>query len=212
MRTDSLIRALAADSASRSMPPRQALCGAICLGIVIAVGVLLATMGLRPHLFAALGDPRVAFKIGVALFLACGSGLLALRLVQPGEDPRAALMLVGIVPVLLAIGNLAELLSLPADEWGRNLVGANALACLASIPLLSLAPLGAALLALRQGAPENPGLAGAGAGLLAGAIGATLYAMHCADDSPFFVTVWYTAAIAIVVGLGAFCGSRCLRW
>jgi hypothetical protein len=78
--------------------------------------------------------------------------------------------------------------------------------------LLAAVPLVSALLALRYGAPENPTLAGASAGLLSGGIGAALYATHCIDDSPFFVSVWYTLAIAIVVAIGAWCGSRCLRW
>jgi hypothetical protein len=65
---------------------------------------------------------------------------------------------------------------------------------------------------LRQGAPEHPALAGAAAGLFAGAIGAHLYATHCPDDSPLFVAAWYTLAIAFVVGTGALAGSRCLRW
>jgi len=122
------------------------------------------------------------------------------------------LLLVASVPILLAAADLAELVTVPAAEWGGRLVGSNALVCLRSIPFLAAAPLLAAMLALRHGAPENPTLAGASAGLVAGGIGAALYASHCIDDSPFFVSVWYTLAIAIVVAIGAWCGSRCLRW
>ncbi len=64
-------------------------------------------------------------------------------------------------------------------------------------------------------APRRTGTAGscgAAAGLLAGAIGAALYATHCPDDSPLFVATWYTLAIGFVVGLGALAGSRLLRW
>ena len=64
----------------------------------------------------------------------------------------------------------------------------------------------------RQGAPQNPVRAGAIAGLLAGGIGATLYAVHCFDDSPLFVATWYTLAITFVTGLGALLGARLLRW
>lgn len=212
MRTDQLIRALAADTSSRSMPPRQALSWALVLGTAVAAALFFATLGLRPQLLGAFADPRVPFKIGTACLLAGGACVLVLRLVQPGADPRRAIWLVASVPVFLAAADLAELLVVPADQWGRRLLGANALVCLGSIPVFASAPLAAALMALRQGAPEHPALAGAGAGLLAGAIGAGLYATHCADDSPFFVTVWYSSAIMIVVALGAWCGSRCLRW
>ena len=35
---------------------------------------------------------------------------------------------------------------------------------------------------------------GALAGIAAGGIAAFLYAFHCTDDSPLFVTLWYTIA------------------
>jgi Negative regulator of sigma F len=88
--------------------------------------------------------------------------------------------------------------------------GSNAVFCLKSIPFLSAAPLAGVLLALRQGAPENPGLAGAAAGLFAGAIGAACYATHCPDDSPLFVAAWYSLAIGFVVAAGALVGRRLL--
>jgi hypothetical protein len=68
------------------------------------------------------------------------------------------------------------------------------------------------LLALRQGAPTRPGVAGAAAGLLAGGIAATFYAAHCTDDSPLFVATWYTLAIGALALLGAAVGQRFLRW
>jgi hypothetical protein len=47
---------------------------------------------------------------------------------------------------------------------------------------------------------------------LAGGVGATLYALHCTDDSPFFVAAWYSSAIAIVTLIGYATGRRWLRW
>ncbi len=89
----------------------------------------------------------------------------------------------------------------------------NAKFCLASTPLLSLAPLAAILFVMRESAPTWPGLAGAVAGLAAGTgAGATLYAAHCVDDSPLFVIVWYSIAIGLVTLLGAGVGRRVLRW
>jgi hypothetical protein len=95
---------------------------------------------------------------------------------------------------------------------GPKTCGTNAIFCLKSIPFLAAAPLVAVLLALRQGAPEHPALAGAAAGLFAGAIGAACYATHCPDDSPVFVAAWYTLGIGIVAAIGAAAGSRLLRW
>ena len=65
---------------------------------------------------------------------------------------------------------------------------------------------------LRYGAPTRPVLAGAAAGLLAGGLAATFYAAHCFDDSPLFVAVWYTIAIAVLTILGAIAGRLFIRW
>jgi hypothetical protein len=212
MRTDDLVRALVADQPCRAMPPSQALCCALVPGFLVAAGLFLATLGPRPDFLGLLlGEPRFVFKVAVACLLAGAAGWLVLRLGRPGADSRRAVVLVVSVPVLLAAADLAELVVVPLPEWGRRLIGTNALVCLASIPLLAAVPLLSALLAMRSGAPDNPTLAGASAGLLSGGIGAALYATHCIDDS-FFVSVWYTLAIAIVVAIGAWCGSRCLRW
>ncbi|RTL73692.1 MAG: DUF1109 family protein, partial [Bradyrhizobiaceae bacterium] len=43
-------------------------------------------------------------------------------------------------------------------------------------------------------------------------LGATLYASHCADDSPLFVATWYTLAAAFVTLIGAMAGRRVLRF
>jgi hypothetical protein len=93
-----------------------------------------------------------------------------------------------------------------------RLVGNNSKVCLIAIPLLSLPPLAAALIGLRHGAPARPAVAGAVAGLAAAGLAATLYASHCTDDSPLFVATWYTVATALVTAIGAFIGSRVLRF
>jgi hypothetical protein len=131
---------------------------------------------------------------------------LVLRLVTPGASLRSPALFLAVVPALLAAGVVAELLCVQQNLWGERMIGANAAFCLLSIPCLAAAPLTGTLLALRQGAPENPGLAGAAAGLFAGAIGAALYATHCPDDSPLFVAAWYSLAICFVVIAGALVG------
>jgi hypothetical protein len=213
MRTDHLVRAIVADNRTSAISPGTALCCALVPATLFAAALLLATLGLRPRFVEALAaEPRFGFKIMLSGSLAVAAAALAVRLARPGTDPRRAAALVLAVPVLLACADVAEMLLVPAADWGRRLVGSNALACLRSIPFLAAVPLVAALGALRNGAPEHPGLAGASAGLVAGGIGAALYATHCFDDSPLFVSVWYTTAILIVTLVGAWCGSRLLRW
>ncbi|MGB6324360.1 MAG: NrsF family protein [Methylocella sp.] len=212
MKTGDLIRALAADGEVHPMPPGRALALALIPGVAIALGLHFAVLGPRPHLLSLLGEPRFLFKLCLTILLVARSGPLVLRLVRPGAGVRRAALMLAIVPALLLAANLAELLAVPAAEWGQRLVGANAIFCLKSIPFLSAAPLVAVLLALRQGAPEHPALAGAAAGLFAGAIGAALYATHCPDDSPLFVAAWYSLAIGFVAAIGAAAGRWLLRW
>jgi hypothetical protein len=212
VKTGDLIRALAADSEVHPMPPGRALALALIPGIAVALGLHFAVLGLRPHLLTLLGEPRLLFKLCLTFLLVALYGPLVSRIARPGAGVRRITLLLAIVPALLAAANLAELLAVPAAEWGQRLVGTNAIFCLKSIPFLAAAPLVAALLALRQGAPEHPAFAGAAAGLFAGAIGAAFYATHCPDDSPLFVAAWYTLAIGLVVAVGAVAGSRCLRW
>jgi hypothetical protein len=212
VKTGDLIRALAADSEVHPMPPGRALALALIPGVAIALGLHCAVLGLRPQLLALLGEPRLLFKLCLTFLLAALSGALISRIARPGAGIRRISLLLALVPALLAAGILAELVAVPGAEWSRRLVGTNAIACLKSIPFLAAAPLVGVLLALRQGAPEHPALAGAAAGLFAGAIGAACYATHCPDDSPLFVAAWYTLAIGVVAAIGAAAGRRLLRW
>lgn len=54
--------------------------------------------------------------------------------------------------------------------------------------------------------------AGAAAGLLAGGIAATFFALQCTSDSPLFVAVWYTLAIAGLAAIGAVSAKAMARW
>jgi hypothetical protein len=107
---------------------------------------------------------------------------------------------------------IAELLAMPESSWGPRLVGDNARDCVVLIPFLAIGPLACLLIALRQGAPARPGLAGLVAGLAASGIAATFYAANCSDDSPLFVATWYPAASAAVVLTGYLAGSKLLKW
>jgi hypothetical protein len=103
-------------------------------------------------------------------------------------------------------------LVLPENQWLPHLVGHKVRFCLTLIPLLSVGPLACLMVALRQGAPSNPGLAGAVAGLAASGIAATFYAANCTDDSPLFVMTWYPIAILVVTTAGFLIGRKLLKW
>lgn len=211
MKTDELIRLLSQDAPVRMRLGRM-LTLALAAGLAVSAVLLLATVGLRDDLASAIATVRVAFKIGMTLVLAIVAFGLVSRIGRPGVPlrPWAVALLLPLALMVVAVG--VELLVVPQDAWAARLMGRNAAFCLFFIPLLSLAPLAAFLAALRNGAPENPGLAGAAAGLAAGAIGAALYAWHCPDDSPLFGAAWYTLAVTFVIAVGYATGRRLLRW
>jgi hypothetical protein len=43
-------------------------------------------------------------------------------------------------------------------------------------------------------------------------LAAAIYASHCSDDSPLFIATWYTIAVAAVAAIGAFAGSKMLKY
>jgi hypothetical protein len=212
MRTDDLIAAMTADTQTVSPPIGRTVLIAVAGGALAAALVFFLALGARPDLSAAVETPRFLFKWVLTLTLFATSMGLVLHLARPGAVPSGWVMALAAAPILLILATIAELLYLPPDLWAQRLIGHNALVCMVLIPSLSALPLIAIVLALRQGAPTHPVLAGAAAGLLAAGIGATLYATHCQDDSPLFVATWYVIAVAIVTLVGAFLGARLLRW
>ena len=210
MRTDQLIEALVADRKARAWSPRW-LPIAFALGLLVSLVAFLATLGVRPDIAPALATWRFDFKIAVMLLALVLAWRLCRVLASPFEVRRPAWRLLPLA-IVLAAALVAELALAPVATWGTRLLGTNWAICLTAIPLLSLAPLGALLVALRSAAPQSPTRAGAAAGLLAVASGATLYAFHCFDDSPLFVATWYLLAAAPVVLLGILLGHRLLRW
>ena len=212
MKTNDLITALVADRGARPMKPRDAVMAAVAAGAAIAAILFFSILGSRPDIATAAETYRFLFKFVVTLTLALSAIALALQVLRPEVSLGRRLWLIAIAPVLLLLAAAAELVVMPSSTWMPRLIGHNMRFCLTMIPLLSIAPLAAFLWALRQGAPANPGLAGALAGLAAGGIAATFYASHCTDDSPLFVMTWYSLAIGLVTVAGYFAGRRWLAW
>ncbi|MEO6185186.1 MAG: DUF1109 domain-containing protein [Steroidobacteraceae bacterium] len=211
MDTKQLVDLLAADR-TVAPAPENTLKVALLPAVAVALVVFLACAGFRDDLAAAVGSLRFDFKLLLNLVLATTAGGLLLRLARPGSSRGVWRALLWAAPVLLALGATAELLLLPRAQWWEVAKGANSTWCLRMIPLLALAPLLATLWSLRQAAPLRPAATGAIAGLMSAGIGGALYALHCPDDSPLFVGIWYVGATALVTALGALLGSRWLRW
>ncbi len=211
MKTDDLISLLAEDAPVRSrLGPMLAL--ALVGGLALSAVLLLATVGIRHDMAAAIETARVVFKIVVTLALAVTACGMVFRIGRPGAPMRPSALSLLIPFALLIAGVATELITVPESNWRAALMGRNAAFCVFFIPVLSLAPLAAFLSALRYSAPASPALAGGAAGLASAGLAAALYAWHCPDDSPLFLMTWYTAAVAVVTIAGSVAGSRLLRW
>jgi hypothetical protein len=210
MKTDELIAALAADAQPVRRSPVRTVVGALAAGAAVALLGFLLALGVRPDIAQALHTWRFVLKLAIVAMAALLISRECIRLMRPLARPSIWPILA--VLALLGTALAVELHISPSSTWSEKLIGKNAVICLTSIPLLSLAPLASLMIALRWGAPTAPVWTGALVGLASAVVGATFYALHCTDDSPLFVATWYGAAALIMTGIGAMLGARLLRW
>lgn len=214
MRTDELINTLVGDHASqpRPKPVVHGLVMAIIGGLAISSVLFSLTLGVRPDILSALSTWRFDLKLSANLVLVIAATWVALRLSSPTTRALSAMRAL-LVPALLLLGAVVyELVTIPASAWPSRAMGVNGVMCFGNIIFLSVLPLTATIYALRQGAPTSPAVMGAVGGLLAGALGATVFAMHCTNDSPLFVAIWYALAIGLMSMFGLVVGRHALRW
>jgi hypothetical protein len=211
MKTDQLIRTLAADNAHHARPVGFVLALSLLAGVPFSLAMFLATLGVRPDIMTAMHNPFFDLKFLVTLALAIAATAIGLHLSRPEASLKGWAWLLLVPAGLLAVGIGGEMMMPQRLPMMTRLIGSNSRVCMTAIPLISLPLLAAALIGLRHGAPAKPAVAGAIAGLLSAGLAATLYAAHCTDDSPLFVATWYTIATALVTALGALVGSRVLR-
>jgi hypothetical protein len=213
MKTDDLIKALAADAKSVERPISRTLAGAVGVGALLSMTVFLMMIGTRPDFIELLSSSvRYVFKLVVMLSLAVPAYFLVRGLSRPDFKIDGGLWWLALGPAMLLLGVGLELITIPSDTWHAKMIGHNSFYCMTLVPMLSLAPFVAVLYALKCGATMHPAIAGAIGGILSAGIGATLYASHCPDDSPLFVAAWYPVSFVLMTILGAVIGSRYLRW
>jgi len=211
MTTEDLIRALTADRCI-GRKPRMMLLTALAPAIAFVAILFFSRIGFREDIDDALHTVRFLFKFVVILPLAVVTMGAMIRCADPVLAYGWWARLLPLPLLLLGAGVVAELLVIPPSDWMVRLIGSNAVNCMTLIPLLASGPLAIFIVALKGGAPADPGLGGAMAGLAASGIAASFYAMNCFDDSPLFVVAWYPLAIGAVVLAGYVAGRRVLRW
>ena len=94
-------------------------------------------MGPRPDIAAACRTMRFWLKFVDSFAFALPSLLLTLRLARPDAKPRALALWLVAPFILLAAGVVAELVIVPQIAWMPRLMGANAMHCTITIPMLA---------------------------------------------------------------------------
>lgn len=213
MDTQTLIQRLSGDldTARRHHRPSPGLqLGLVTLAsAALVVSTVFAGLEVRADLSQTLGSARGLAKFAAMGFAVALAWVALARSLEPGRPVLSREL--GVAIVLLLAWCIGWISTSPAGAgtiWGTG----NPLGCVLSILGLALAPLGAVLAILRSGAPTRPGLTGAVAGILAGAVAAFGFGFACPADMNPYVATWYPAAIALVAALGAGIGRHILAW
>lgn len=213
MRTDELVLMLA--TGAEAVTPHQIArryATAIGWGTLGALTLVVTLLGVRPDIGDAAREPMLWVKVGFVAALVAASLLAALRLARPGRPLAwAPLALAAPVLAIWVVAALELVQSNPAVRV-RLFMGSTASSCPLLIALLSVPLFVALMWAMRELAPTRLRLAGAASGLLAGALGALVYCLHCPESAAPFIATWYLLGMLIPTALGALLGPRLLRW
>jgi hypothetical protein len=213
MKTDELVSLLAADhrTVARGVPSRR-LAWAVLSGLAGAAVLMAATIGVNPDIGAVISLPMFWIRLALALCLACAALLLTARLSVPGVAPGKAW--IGVAAPVLAAWFAAIVLVSTANPVARLplLLGHSWRICPFIIAALSIPGFITVFWAIKGLAPTRLRLSGATGGLLAGALGAIAYCLHCPEMAVSFWSVWYLLGMVIPTVAGALLGPRLLRW
>lgn len=213
MKTDALIDLLATGAGPA---PRYAVARrfgtAVAFGATGGFALLLLTLGINPAIRDFLALPAFWTKMAFAVVLTLAGFVTSVRLARPGVAVGNVKWLAA--AALAALWVLALIVLADADPGARvQLVLGNSWSvCPLRIALLSAPMLAASFWAMRGLAPTNQTVAGAALGLFSGALGATIYGLHCPELAPPFLAVWYVLGILIPTIIGSAAGRPLLRW
>ena len=213
METRKLIDVLASDPAPVAAGTlRRRFVTALVIGGIGGLVVMLAYLRIRPDLAEVARTPMFWVKLGFPLALMAIALVGASRLARPGKGvghaAAATLVPIGLMWALGAV----VLANVAPDERLAAFLGATWKVCPLNIALISTPAFAAALWVMRGMAPTRPAVAGAFSGLLAGAVGAAVYCLHCPEMEPPFLGTWYLLGMLIPTVAGALIGPRLLRW
>ena len=177
---------------------------------------VLALVWLKPRADLALSlvaeNHIFMFKVAFTIAVVAATIPLVRDLSIPGKKARSGALLLALPFAAVILAGVADLALHPVSSWHDTFAHASRFDCLWQIPALSIPAFLVIALGVRYLAPTNLVATGAVVGLVAGALGAVGFALHCHDDSVAFVAFAYTLAIAETAAAGALLGPYILRW
>jgi hypothetical protein len=213
MKTDELVTMLAAGvEAVDPRAPARRCAAAVAAGALVAAVTMAVWLGVRTSIVEDFAVPMLWAKFFFVAWLTVGGWIAAMRLARPGAT------LGGVAPLLLApvlamwVLAAVELSGADAESRAALFLGQTWNACPGRIAVLSAPIFAAAIWGMRGFAATRPALAGAAAGLLAGAAGSVVYCFHCPELAAPFIGTWYVLGMLIPTALGAVIGPLVLRW
>ena len=212
MKTDELIAHLSTDlEPAPSHYVGRTLTLGLGFGILLSAVTMLIAMGPRPDLAMAIEGGAFWMKLAYTLSLTAVGLWLMDRLGRSDSSAQRPAMMLAVPVILLFIVAIVQFFQ-PGVDRHHLLLGDSWRVCAIDILSLSVPIFITVFWAMRKLAPTRLGLAGAGAGLLAGAAGASVYAIHCVEYTAPFILIWYTTGIAAAALIGALIGRWALRW
>ena len=213
MKTDELVFLLAGGVTpmNKNVNPRR-FALASGWGVLGAIVLMVFTLGLRSDFGQLVLLPMFWMKLALPASLVVAGVFAAERLSRPGMrlgGIGAALVVPVLLVWLLAIG---ALVNAPPNQREALIFGSTWQSYSFNIALLSIPAFIGVFWAMKGLAPTRLAHAGAAGGLLAGAIGAFVYAFHCPETAAPFLGIWYVAGMAIPAMVGALLGPRLLHW
>jgi hypothetical protein len=213
MHTDDLVSKLAARATP--LDPRYAakrFGRALLAGLSASSILLVALFGVRSDMPQLIATPQFWLKLAFPLAVVAASVQLATRLARPGA--RTTLAWITAAAPLAVMWTVAALIAwaTPASLRLDLMLGPASRVGTLNIVLLSVPGFIASIWAMRGLAPTRLVLAGAGAGLLAGAQSVLVYTLYVLDIATPFWSVWYVMGMAMPTLAGALLGPVLLRW
>jgi hypothetical protein len=185
---------------------------AVAAGAAVAVATVFFVLGPRADLTTVGTYVPPLLKAAFTFIILVPASIYLIRLTRPGGERRSSAALVALPFIAIMLLVALSLGFAPGSHWKATVLSDEWLECVISIPLIAIVPFAGIIWAVRQMAPTDLARTGAFAGLVAGCLSATGYALHCADDSVPFFALWYGGTIALCTFAGWQLGPKLLRW